>query len=191
MRKFYPPNLQNILHLKMGEIWKRRCLFGTYHKEYHNIFHLSIDQLKLAINGTKAFTLLAASRVNQTANLTPWQFPKKSQGTEPCKKEIPFGTDRFWNLLFLASRCMFGRFQQIQALSSCLVKTHLWTLRKEPFPLPRYPKTLQHGNLPKAKTSCSANKATFTPHLHRSQLAILQLKKTAKLISPMISAQVL
>ena len=135
------------------------CTLG--HKEYHNIFHLSIDQLKLAINGTKAFTLLAASRVNQTANLTPWQFPKKSQGTEPCKKEIPFGTDQFWNLLFLASRCIFGRFQQIQALSSCLVKTHLWTLRKEPFPLPRYPKTLQHGNLPKAKTSCLANKPTF------------------------------
>ena len=132
------------------------------HKEYHNIFHLSIDQLKLAINGTKAFTLLAASRVNQTANLTPWQFPKKSQGTEPCKNgSIPFGTDQFWNLLFQLPGAFLGVSSKFRPFSSCLVKTHLWTLRKEPFPLPRYPKTLQHGNLPKAKTSYFTNKATF------------------------------
>lgn len=34
---------------------------------------------------------------------------QKSQGTEPCKKgSIPFGTDQFWNLLFLACRCILG-----------------------------------------------------------------------------------
>ncbi len=121
--------------------------------------------------------------------------PKTHMEPNPAKRRFLFATDQFLEFAISSFQVRSWAFKS----STLRPFLHVWwkfthqtdTERSEPLPLPRYPRTLQKGpNLPKAKTSyLQTSQHSLHPHLHRSQMAILQLLnvKTA-LIWPKISA---
>ena len=177
-------NLSFLGYMIHVNFWGGVCTMG--HKEYHNIFHLSIDQLKLAIQWNQGIYLASSFQSESNSKSDTVAISQKVTRNRTLQKWF----DSFWNGSILefaisASRCIFGRFQQIQALFFMFGENTPLDTEKGTFSAA--PDILRPYNMaifPKLKHHTLQTRQHSSPHLHRSQLAILQLKKTAKLISP-------